>query len=264
MASRRIALAGSFRPALIGARAVAEANPNRRLTVTVYLKRKAPLPILQRGISLTRQQLADRHGADQRDIERVHLFASNHHLDVVHTNIARRAIVLSGRVADLNRAFGVRLQIFEHAKGKFIGRIGRISVPRSLVGTVAGVFGLDRRPQARPHFRIRTSAIRPAFGPRIQSNNPRDIASAYGFPNGDGDGECIALIELGGGHRAADLNTYFANLGLTPPQVLAISVDGATNSPTGNPNGPDGEVMLDRSEERRVGKECRSRWSPYH
>ena len=22
--------------------------------------------------------------------------------------------------------------------------------------------------------------------------------------------------------------------------------------------------MLDRSEERRVGKECRSRWSPYH
>ena len=24
------------------------------------------------------------------------------------------------------------------------------------------------------------------------------------------------------------------------------------------------ELELDRSEERRVGKECRSRWSPYH
>src|SRR3712207_9477750 len=24
------------------------------------------------------------------------------------------------------------------------------------------------------------------------------------------------------------------------------------------------EPLLDRSEERRVGKECRSRWSPYH
>ena len=23
-------------------------------------------------------------------------------------------------------------------------------------------------------------------------------------------------------------------------------------------------LLLDRSEERRVGKECRSRWSPYH
>ena len=24
------------------------------------------------------------------------------------------------------------------------------------------------------------------------------------------------------------------------------------------------ELIADRSEERRVGKECRSRWSPYH
>src|SRR3712207_4124599 len=32
-------------------------------------------------------------------------------------------------------------------------------------------------------------------------------------------------------------------------------------------NGPTGSVLeglIDRSEERRVGKECRSRWSPYH
>ena len=28
--------------------------------------------------------------------------------------------------------------------------------------------------------------------------------------------------------------------------------------------GLDDERMSDRSEERRVGKECRSRWSPYH
>ena len=24
------------------------------------------------------------------------------------------------------------------------------------------------------------------------------------------------------------------------------------------------QLLIDRSEERRVGKECRSRWSPYH
>ena len=27
---------------------------------------------------------------------------------------------------------------------------------------------------------------------------------------------------------------------------------------------PDGSLAVTRSEERRVGKECRSRWSPYH
>ena len=26
----------------------------------------------------------------------------------------------------------------------------------------------------------------------------------------------------------------------------------------------EGESVINRSEERRVGKECRSRWSPYH
>ena len=30
------------------------------------------------------------------------------------------------------------------------------------------------------------------------------------------------------------------------------------------PAGPEAACMLARSEERRVGKECRSRWSPYH
>src|SRR2546430_7416254 len=30
------------------------------------------------------------------------------------------------------------------------------------------------------------------------------------------------------------------------------------------PNHPEERVVDDRSEERRVGKECRSRWSPYH
>ena len=29
-------------------------------------------------------------------------------------------------------------------------------------------------------------------------------------------------------------------------------------------NGYDVNIVCDRSEERRVGKECRSRWSPYH
>ena len=38
--------------------------------------------------------------------------------------------------------------------------------------------------------------------------------------------------------------------------------------PLGNPDDwtmpPFGAEIKDRSEERRVGKECRSRWSPYH
>ncbi len=53
------------------------------------------------------------------------------------------------------------------------------------------------------------------------------------------------MIELGGGYRPRDIAHYFKSLGITTPSVSAISVDGGQNSPTGDGNGPDGEVMLD-------------------
>ena len=68
----------------------------------------------------------------------------------------------------------------------------------------------------------------------------------YGFPAGDGVGECVAIIELGGGYRTADLQAYFAAIGISPGRMsVAVSVDHAMNLPTGDPSGPDGEVMLD-------------------
>ena len=38
---------------------------------------------------------------------------------------------------------------------------------------------------------------------------------------------------------------------------------GADDPSSVTPRSPQ-EIMDERSEERRVGKECRSRWSPYH
>ena len=73
-----------------------------------------------------------------------------------------------------------------------------------------------------------------------------EIARFYNFPTEfDGRGQKIGLIELGGGYRQKDLDAYFKELGLTSPKVTAISVDGGKNSPTGDANGPDGEVELD-------------------
>ena len=38
-------------------------------------------------------------------------------------------------------------------------------------------------------------------------------------------------------------------------KVLALDLDGTLTND---------QKLVTRSEERRVGKECRSRWSPYH
>ena len=57
---------------------------------------------------------------------------------------------------------------------------------------------------------------------------------------------------------------------LSPEELAKISIEKgqATLTSTGAININTGEFTgrspMDRSEERRVGKECRSRWSPYH
>src|SRR2546422_9558342 len=45
---------------------------------------------------------------------------------------------------------------------------------------------------------------------------------------------------------------------------LAILIVAIMVSYVGMVYGPIGAFLAERSEERRVGKECRSRWSPYH
>ncbi|WP_052462502.1 S53 family peptidase [Nigerium massiliense] len=77
------------------------------------------------------------------------------------------------------------------------------------------------------------------------SFTPNEVADLYGWPAGDGRGQTIALIELGGGFADSDLTAYFGSLNLPTPSVRAVGVDGAGNVPGQDPRGADGEVLLD-------------------
>ena len=90
------------------------------------------------------------------------------------------------------------------------------------------------------------------------SYTPPQLAKIYNFPTGvTGKGQTIGIIELGGGYVNADLNEYFKGLGLaSAPTVSAVSVNGARNSPTGQPGGPDGEVMLDIEVAGAIAPDC--------
>jgi kumamolisin len=197
---------------------------------------------------LSRTDYARRHGASQADRDAVREFAEAHGLAVVQEHAGRRTMVLSGTVAQFNDAFDVELQHCSHPGGTYRGRSGPVNIPAELVGIIEAVLGLDNRPQAEAHFRMQTSRsgrrARPALA-GASSFTPVQLAAIYDFPQGDGKGECIALIELGGGYQPQDLQNYFSGLGVPLPGVTAVSVDQAANQPTGDPNGPDGEVMLD-------------------
>ncbi len=243
-----ITVRGSERVALPGARVVAPEDPTERLEVSVIVRRRgrqefsARVAALSAGRAeepcLTREEFARRHGAEASDLAAVRAFAGEHHLSVVQEHAARRTVVLAGTVAQFSAAFNVHLLQMHHDGGSYRGRTGGIEIPAALEGVIEAVLGLDSRPQAAPHFRVRPASSGAA------SFTPPQVANLYGYPPGTGQGECVALIELGGGFRPADLTAYFKGLGIAVPSVLAVSVDQGLNSP-GTANGPDGEVMLD-------------------
>lgn len=261
-------LDGSERGPLPGARAVAKADPDERLEVSVLVRRRAAAELGQMvrqlasgapGAShLRRDEFAARHGVEPADLAAVERFAAAHGLAVVQKDAARRTLVLAGTVAQCNVAFGVDLQRFEHDGGSYRGRTGPIHLPEDLHGIVEAVLGLDNRPQAMPRFRARNPLANARWHAAGETAyTPPEVAALYRFPPGAGTGECIALIELGGGFRRADLSAYFARLGIAVPVVKAVSVDYARNHPTGDPNGPDGEVMLDIEVAGAIAPEAR-------
>ena len=237
-----------------GARAIGAADPHERFEVTVVVRRprSSVLEYLlaaqaATGKFLTRGEFAQAHGADPADLDAVADFARQHDLTVVERSAVRRAVTLSGTVASFNQAFNVDLQTYEHPDGTYRGRIGSIHLPESLKDRVEGVFGLDNRPQAKPHFRRSKADQHPLANQGLASFTPPQVAELYNYPcRFNGAGEAIALIELGGGFKPSDLGAYFKQLKITPaPKVSAVSVSHGQNAPTGDPNGADGEVMLD-------------------
>jgi kumamolisin len=254
----KVTLKGSERTAVQGAQIIAPADPKERLEVSMIVRRGARTALQTRVAKLaagnrsvgfmSREEFAKEHGADPSDLGKVRKFAAAHHLIVVQEHPARRTVVLSGTVEQFSNAFSVQLQQFAHPGGTYRGRTGAIQLPAELDGIIEAVMGLDNRPQAKPHFRVRPTGNgkkKQAEATASVSFTPTQVASLYRFPNGTGKGQCVAIIELGGGYRPADLQAYFAGLDVGSPKVSAVSVDHGSNTPTGDVNGPDGEVMLD-------------------
>jgi kumamolisin len=248
----RIELKSSERAPMPGARKIGPADSSEEIQVTLFLRRgsdPAEFPPLEElgkrlpreRVHLSREDFAARHGAQAEDLARIRSFAADFGLRVVREEPGRRSVILGGTVGAFSKAFEVELSRFEHPSGAYRGRTGTLTIPAELAGIIEGVFGLDNRPQARPHFRRKKKKT-----PADVGYSPLLVAQAYDFPSGvDGSGQTIAILELGGGYDTADLNSFFNGLNLDPPSVTAVPVDGASNSPTGDPSGPDGEVELD-------------------
>lgn len=246
--SKRISLKGTEHILLPGARAIGPSDPHQLIEISVVLKHRQPLATPENeGRILTHNEFAKTYGADPANIDKIRQFARENNLQMLERGdeALRRTVTLAGTAGAMEKAFSVDLIEYEHEDGSYRGHTGAIQMPEEYASIVSGVFGLDNRQVAKPHFRYR--GVSHTFGARASnvSYDPTQVAHLYSFPeNPDGVGQTIGLIELGGGYRPADIAQYFQALGLQPPTVKSISVDHGNNRPT-TPQSADGEVMLD-------------------
>ena len=163
----RVALSGSERSAMPGAKAAGAVDPNEPIEVTVRLRRRGKKQpsdedLMKLGATrpserpvVSREEFAVEQSADAADIARVEAFAHAHGLAVASSNPAQHLLRLRGTAASLSEAFGVTLR--RYTKGRnliYRGRTGKIYIPKDLQDIVVGVHGLDNRPVAKPHFRF--------------------------------------------------------------------------------------------------------------
>jgi kumamolisin len=245
-----VVLPGSERAPLPAAERIGDVDASERIEVTVVARRRAEIPRDSLGVPVrrTKEQLEQRHGADPADLALVTSTLSRFGLDVTSQDPGTRRVAVAGSASALATAFGAQLSVVASPDPVGPGRVthryreGALRIPAELDGIVVAVLGLDTRPQARSQARV---SDRATAGGGV-SYTPPQVAEIYQFPAGtDGSGQTIAIVELGGGYSATDLDSYFSGLGLAVPSVTAQGVDGASNVPDQAPNGADGEVLLD-------------------
>ena len=216
---------------------IGDVEPGEQIQISLYLK---PHPEGGMASPLTREQFAATRAAQHKaGISRIEAFAHETGLKIVSVEPARRLVKLSGTAEQLQAAFHVTLVHYHDGKRRFRGRSGCLFLPQDMEQFVEAILGLDTRPAATPKIIIKPHAS------ATPNYLPNQIGKFYDFPTGvTGAGQCIALVELGGGYKPADIDTAFKAMGLKPPHVVTVPVDGGANRPTPD-DGADGEVALD-------------------
>ena len=202
---------------------------------------------------LTAQQFTDQFGPTVVDYQRVIGFAQAHGLKIAHTFSNRLIVDVSGPAANIEQAFQIRMQVYQHPTEHrtFYAPDVEPSVEAGLpILTVDGLstFSLPRPmlKRAQPNAGVHSNTTGSGGGGQFLGS---DMRAAYGGGTAlDGTGQVVGLIELGP-YRLTDVLSYFSSLGqpLNVPIVnVVLSADGVCSN-IEPPPGPcdDGEEVID-------------------
>jgi Pro-kumamolisin, activation domain len=147
-------LPGSM-PPRCSARRAGPAEPDMPVTVSLHLRARPDSPGLgwvnrqalrapAERVVLSREQLAERHGALESDVADVRAWVERCGLRVEAVHPGRRRMVVSGTLGLLQRAFGTVVCMHACEGGAVhLGREGALFVPSAIAPLLRAVLGLD-------------------------------------------------------------------------------------------------------------------------
>lgn len=214
------------------------------------------------GQYLTREQFTARFGPTEQDYQAVINFARAHGLTVTHTHANRMLLNVTGKAADIEKAFGVTLHEYQHPTEArtFFAPDVEPSVPAGLA--IQDVSGLDSYRRPHPNYRLKPGQT---FSKSVPSAETKSVSNVKGNattgsgPSGDyvgddfrnayvpgtflnGFGQTIALVQFDG-YLASDIAEYESLFNRTNIPLTNVLIDGFSGAPTGN--GGEVEVSLD-------------------
>jgi uncharacterized repeat protein (TIGR01451 family) len=197
---------------------------------------------------LTPQEFTERFCPTEKDYQALIAFANANHLTVTNTHPNRMILDVSGTAADIENAFKVTMQLYQHPKENrtFYAPSVEPSVPSEL--QVITLSGINNYTLPHPKFHAKTLETTSNTGAKIGSGPGGtymgdDFRNAY-MPNVTltGAGQSVGLLQFDG-YLASDITAYELLTGRPNVPLLNVLLDGFNGQPS--PFGGSVEVSLD-------------------
>lgn len=181
----------------------------------------------------------------QKTINDLTIFCNSYHLNI--QKIDSYHVQISGTCGNLSKALNIEFHQYSDNGNIYYGAINDVTLPIEWKDRIENILGLSTNKVAYPRS-IKGEKIE-MINKRIMNRAtyyyPPQIAALYNFPTGDGTGQKVGIIELGGGYLLSDIKSYLTLLNITTtPKITDVLINGATNNPS-DTSGANIEVVLD-------------------
>jgi subtilase family serine protease len=234
-----------------------DAGKHLRLAIGLPLRNKEALNTLllqlydpaspQYRHYLSAEQFAEKFGPTEQDCETVSSFARQNGLAVIDTSPNRTLLVVTGSVADVEKTFGVKMQIYQDPKENRTFYAPDSEPSLDVAVRALHVSGLDNYVVPHPKNLVLSATDQEKRATPKSGSGPggsyigNDFRAAYApGVSLDGSGQAVGLVEYGGYH-ASDITAYENKAGLPNVALLNVLLNGFNGSAAGDSS----EICLD-------------------